>query len=74
MEVNDEGVCWIDWAYFAEGMVVGECWVESSSCVQGDEFRVKDVVGLLEAVACTDDLGGLAGMGRVWQVFGKGGE
>ena len=63
MEINDEGVCWIDGTYFAEDMVVGRCWVESSRCVQGNELRVEDVVGLLEAVAGTDDLSGLAGKG-----------
>ena len=45
MKANDEGVCWIDGTYFAEGMVVVGCWVESSSCVQGNELRHEDVVG-----------------------------
>ena len=66
MEVNDEGVCWIEGTYFAEGMVVRGCWEESSSCVQGNELRVEDVIGLLEAIAGTDNLGRLAGKGRVW--------
>lgn len=34
--------------------------MESSGCVQGYEFCVEDVVGLLEAVASTDDFDGLA--------------
>ena len=65
MEIDDEGVSWIGGTYFAEGMVVGGCWVKASSCVQGYEFSVKDVVGLLEAVAGTDDFGCLAGKRRV---------
>lgn len=45
VEAYDEGVCWIDGTYFAEGMVVVGCWVESSSCVQDNELRHEDVVG-----------------------------
>lgn len=66
MEVNYEGVCWIDGTYFVEGVVIGGCWVESSSCVQCNELRVEDIVGLLEAVPRTDYLGGLAGKGGIW--------
>ena len=31
VEIDDEGVSWIGETYFAEGMLIGGCWVKASS-------------------------------------------
>lgn len=55
-------------------MVIRASGVESGSDVEFSELCIEDVIGLFEAITCTDDFGCFASESAIWEVFGEDGQ